>query len=149
MKRGRIPGRRVASGGESGTVTLWLLGVCMLLFALGGISVDLWRGFSARRSLSNTADAAALAGASAIDEDAYRQRGVVQLDPVVAESRARAHVTGQADAGALRGVDVHADRDTVTVVVRGEIGFTLLAVLDPGGDLPVRVTASATPRRAG
>ena len=40
MKRGRIPGRRVASGGESGTVTLWLLGVCMLLFALGGISVQ-------------------------------------------------------------------------------------------------------------
>src|SRR5882724_9896506 len=140
---------RVSGGRESGTVTLWLLGVCMLLFALGGISVDLWRGFSARRSLSNTADAAALAGASAIDEEAYRQRGVVQLDPAVAESRAREHVTRQVDAGALRGVDVHADREAVTVVVRGEIGFTLLAVLDPGGDLPVRVTATATPRRAG
>jgi hypothetical protein len=25
----------------------------------------------------------------------------------------------------------------------------LLSVLDPGGDLPVRVTATATPRRAG
>ena len=130
-------------------MTLWLLGVCMLLFALGGISVDLWRGFSARRSLSNAADAAALAGASAIDEEAYRQRGVVQLDPAVAESRARAHVARQFDAGALRGVEVHADRDAVTVVVRGEIGFTLLSVLDPDGDLPVRVTATATPRRAG
>jgi Flp pilus assembly protein TadG len=134
---------------ESGTVTLWLLGVCLLLFALGGISVDLWRGFSARRSLANAADAAALAGASAIDEDAYRQRGVVQLDPVQAEVRARAHVARQLDAGSLRGVDVRADRDTVTVIVRGEIGFTLLGVLDPGGDLPVRVTATATPRRAG
>ena len=87
---------------ESGTVTLWLLGVCMLLFALGGISVDLWRGFSARRSLSNAADAAALAGASAIDEDAYRRSGAVQLDPVLAESRARDHVTRQLDAAALR-----------------------------------------------
>ena len=141
--------RRTQGPRESGTVTLWLLGVCMLLFALGGISVDLWRGFSARRSLSNAADAAALAGASAIDEDAYRERGVVQLDPAVAESRARAHMTRQVDAGALRDVAVHADRDAVTVVVRGEIGFTLLAVLDPGGDLPVRVTATATPRRAG
>jgi Flp pilus assembly protein TadG len=143
MKTGHQLGR------EAGTVTLWLLGICMLLFALGGISVDLWRGFSARRSLSNAADAAALAGASAIDEEAYRQHGVVQLDPVVAESRARAHLTRQFDAGALRGADVHADRDAVTVVVRGEIGFTLLSVLDPGGDLPVRVTATATPRRAG
>jgi len=130
-------------------VTLWLLGVCLLLFALGGISVDLWRGFSARRSLSNTADAAALAGASGIDEEMYRERGAVQLDPAVAEARARAHVARQLDVGALRGVEVRADVDAVTVVVRGEIGFTLLGVLGPGGDLPVRVTATATPRRAG
>ncbi len=134
---------------DTGTVTLWLLGVCLLLFALGGISVDLWRGFSARRSLSNTADAAALAGASAIDEDAYRLTGLVQLEPALAEARARAHVTHQLDAGALQGVDVHADRGGVTVVVRGAIDFTLLGVLDPRGDLPVRVTATATPRRAG
>jgi Flp pilus assembly protein TadG len=134
---------------DSGTVTLWLLGVCMLLFALGGISVDLWRGFSARRSLSNAADAAALAGASALDEDAYRERGVVQLDPPAAEARARADAARQLDAGALRHVDVRADRTTVTVVVRGEIAFTLLGILDPGGDLPVQVTATATPRRAG
>jgi Flp pilus assembly protein TadG len=134
---------------EGGTVTLWLLGVCMLLLALGGISVDLWRGFSARRSLANTADAAALAGASAIDEDAYRQRGVVQLDPGLAASRARAHVVRQLDAGALRDVDVHADRESITVVVDGRIAFTLLGVLAPGGDLPLKATAIATPRRAG
>jgi Flp pilus assembly protein TadG len=139
----------MSARGESGTVTLWLLGVCLLLFALGGISVDLWRGFSTRRSLANAADAAALAGASGIDEDRYRHDGVVQLDPVVAEARARAHVSRQLDAGALRAVDVHADSDAVTVVVRGELGFTLLGMLDPRGNLPVRVTATATPRRAG
>jgi Flp pilus assembly protein TadG len=135
--------------GETGTVTLWLLGVCLLLFALGGISIDLWRGFSARRSLSNTADAAALAGASAIDEDAYRQSGTVRLDPTLAEARARAYAASQLDAGSLRTVDVRADPDAVTVVLHGSIGFTLLGVLDPGGDLPVQVTATATPRRAG
>lgn len=134
---------------ESGTVTFWLLGICLLLFALGGMSVDLWRGFSARRSLANTADAAALAGASAIDEDAYRERGVVELAPALAESRARAHASRQLDTAALREVDVSADRDAVTVVVRGEIGFTLLGVLGPDDALPVRVTATATPRRAG
>ena len=77
----------MTTGDESGTITLWLLGVCLLLFALGGISLDLWRGFSARRSMASAADAAALAGASAIDEDAYRRTGVVQLDPALAESR--------------------------------------------------------------
>jgi Flp pilus assembly protein TadG len=137
------------SARDDGTVTLWLLGLCLMLFALGGISVDLWRGFSARRSLANAADAAALAGASAIDEDAYRASGVVELDPARAEARARAHVARQLDAGALREVEVRADRGAVTVVVRGEIGFTLLGIVDPGGDLPVRVTATATPRRAG
>jgi Flp pilus assembly protein TadG len=134
---------------DSGTVTLWLLGLCLLLFALGGISVDLWRGFSARRSLANAADAAALAGASAIDEDAYRTTGAVQLDPALAEARARADVVRQLDTGARRGVEVRADREAVTVVVRGEIGFTLLGVVDPGADLAVRVSATATPRRSG
>jgi Flp pilus assembly protein TadG len=134
---------------ESGTVTLWLLGLCLLLFALGGISLDLWRGFSTRRSLAATADAAALAGASAIDEDAYRRDGVIRLDPALAEARARDHVARQRDRSALRGVEVRADDDAVTVVVRGELGFTLLGIVDPGGSVAVQVTATATPRRAG
>ena len=134
---------------EDGTVVLWLLGLCLLLFALGGISLDLWRGFSARRSLASAADAAALAGASAVDEDTYRSAGVVRLDPSLAEARARAHLERQLDRSALRAVEVRADGDAVTVVVHGEVGFTLLGVFDPGGDLPITVTATATPRRAG
>jgi Flp pilus assembly protein TadG len=134
---------------ESGTVTLWLLGVCLLLFALGGISLDLWRAFSERRSLAATADAAALAGASAIDEEQYRTSGAVALDPALAESRARTEVARQLDRAALRSVDVHADPEAVTVVVHGEVGFTLLGVVAPDGDFEVRVTATATPRRSG
>jgi len=134
---------------ESGTMTLWLLGVCLLLFALGGISLDLWRGFSTRRSLASAADAAARAGASALDEDEYRRTGAVQLDPTLAAARAREHVARQLDRSALRGVDVFADGEAVTVVVRGELAFTLLGIVDPEGDLPVEVTATATPRRAG
>jgi Flp pilus assembly protein TadG len=134
--------------GSAGTVTLWLLGVCLVLFALGGISLDLWRAFSERRSLAATADAAALAGASAIDETAYRTSGVVVLVPALAESRARAHVARQLDRAALRAVSVHADATAVTVVVHGDVGFTLLGVLEPGA-FAVRVTATATPRRSG
>jgi Flp pilus assembly protein TadG len=119
-----------------------------MLFALGGISLDLWRGFSERRSLAATADAAALAGASAIDEARYRTSGVVVLVPALAESRARADIARQLDRDALRAVSVHADDEAVTVVVRGEVGFTLLGLLQPGA-FDVRVTATATPRRSG
>ena len=121
---------------ELGTVTLWLLGVCMLLFALGGISVDLWRAFSARRSLANAADAAALAGASAIDEDGVPPTRRRAARPAQSRSHGRGRTSArQLEPAALRGVDVHADRDAVTVVVHGDVGFTLLVVLDPDGDL--------------
>jgi Flp pilus assembly protein TadG len=132
---------------EEGTLTLWFLGLCLLLFALGGLSLDLWRGFSTRRALRAAADSAALAGASAIDEDLYRSSGEVRLDPAEAEARARADVARQLDRSALRDVVVQADPSTVVVVVRGELRFTLLNVVQPSGGFPVRVTAAATPRR--
>ena len=134
--------------GSRGTITLWLLGLCLMLFALGGISLDLWRGFSERRSLAATADAAALAGASAIDEAQYRSSGVVVLIPALAESRARAHIARQLDRDALRTVSVHADGEAVTVVVHGVVGFTLLGLLQPGA-FDVKVTATAMPRQSG
>ena len=134
---------------DAGTITLWVLGLCLMLFALGGISLDLWRSFSERRSLAATADAAALAGASAIDEDEYRASGALVLEPSQAEAHARAHVAAQLDRPSLRGVAVHADREAVTVVVHGRVGFTLLGVLVPHDELDVQVTATATPRRSG
>jgi hypothetical protein len=139
----------MSARGESGTITLWLLGVCLMLFALGGISLDLWRGFSERRALAAVADAAALAGASAVDEAQYRASGEIVLVPSLAEARARAHLAQQVDRDALRSVVVRADTEAVTVVVRGEVGFTLLGVLEPQGDFDVRVTATATPRASG
>jgi hypothetical protein len=38
--------RNVGARRESGTITLWMLGLCLMLFLLGGISLDLWRAFS-------------------------------------------------------------------------------------------------------
>jgi hypothetical protein len=139
----------VTRHGEVGTVTLWLLGVCLLVFALGGVSLDLWRGFSTRRALGAAADSAALAGASGIDEDLYRRTGEVELDPSVAEARAREDIAHQLDRASLRAFEVHADRDDVMVVVKGELPFTLLGVVQPDGALAVQVTALATPRRTG
>jgi hypothetical protein len=132
---------------ERGTITFWLLGLCLMLFALGGISIDLWRSFSARRALAAGADAAALAGASAIDEDRYRSSGTLVLLPALAERRARASVASQLDTAALRAVDVDASERAVTVVVRGNVAFSLLGMFGRG-DFDVEVAATAAPRRS-
>jgi len=135
------------SGREEGSVTLWLLGLSVMLVALGGVSVDLWRSFSARRALAAGADAAALAGASAIDEERYRDAGIVVLLPSVAERRARDSLATQLDQAALRGADVAATEQSVTVVVHGRVGFTLLGILSQGS-FELEVAATAAPRRS-
>lgn len=131
---------------ERGTITIWVLGLCLMALLLGGISLDLWRAFSERRALASIADAAAVAGASAIDEAVYRSVNVVQLDPALAQQRARASLDGQLDDRALRDAQVNADLDHVTVVVRGTVDFSLLDLVTPDGTFDVEVRASAVPQ---
>ena len=138
---------RVARPRERGSITLWLLGLCLMLLALGGLAVDLGRGFSERRALHAAADSAALAGAGAIDEDEYRASGEVVLLPELAERLARADLAGQLDVRSLRGVDVRADRRHVEVEVHGVVELSLLRVLDQE-PLSVRVHTTAVAGRS-
>lgn len=145
--RGSVPQGR--GGREDGTVTLWALGLCVMLLFLGGISLDLWRVFSERRALAGAVDAAAIAGASGIDEEAFRQAGILRLDPDRAESLAWANLAAQTDDRSLVSADVAAGPEEVTVVVVGRVEFTLLRVLMPGGEpFTVRVEATARPGRS-
>ena len=131
---------------ESGTITLWMLGLCLMLFLLGGISLDLWRAFSERRSLAASADAAAVAGASALDEAAYRSTGAVRLVPADAQRRARASLADQLDRRALRDARVDATEDTVLVTVGGSVDFSLLQIVAPGDEFAITVHATARPQ---
>jgi Flp pilus assembly protein TadG len=131
---------------ESGTITLWMLGLCLMLFLLGGISLDLWRAFSERRSLAATADAAAVAGASALDEAAYRSTGAVRLVPADAQRRARASLADQLDGRALRDARVEATEETVMVTVGGSVDFSLLQIVAPGDEFAITVHATARPQ---
>ena len=131
---------------ESGTITLWMLGLCLMLFLLGGISLDLWRAFSERRSMAAAADAAAVAGASALDEAAYRSSGVVRLVPADAQRRARASLADQLDRRALRDARIEASEDTVMVTVGGSVDFSLLQVVAPGDEFAITVHATARPQ---
>jgi Flp pilus assembly protein TadG len=131
---------------ESGTITLWMLGLCLMLFLLGGISLDLWRAFSERRSLAATADAAAVAGASALDEAAYRSSGAVRLVPADAQRRARASLADQLDRRALRDARIEATEDEVMVTVGGSVDFSLLQIVAPGDEFAITVHATARPQ---
>ncbi len=129
---------------DAGSVTLWLLGLCLMLLVAGGLSLDLWRGFSERRALAHLADAAAVAGASAIDTGHFRTHGDVVLDPGAAEALARAHAARAEPPMALRSLTVTADTTTVTVTAAGEVPRTLLGLVAPGS-WQVVVQATAQP----
>jgi Flp pilus assembly protein TadG len=131
---------------ESGTITMWMLGLCVMLFLLGGISLDLWRAFSERRSLAATADAAAVAGASALDEAAYRSSGAVRLVPADARRRAQASLADQLDRRALRDARVEATEEVVMVTVDGSVDFSLLQIVAPGDEFDITVRATARPQ---
>jgi Flp pilus assembly protein TadG len=123
-----------------------MLGLCLMLFLLGGVSLDLWRAFSERRSLAAAADAAAVAGASALDEAAYRSTGAVRLVPADARRRAQASLADQLDRRALRDARVDATEEEVSVVVGGAVGFSLLQIASPGDEFAITVRATARPQ---
>jgi Flp pilus assembly protein TadG len=132
-------------GDDRGFLTIWMLGLCLLLLVLGGVSLDLWRVFSERQALAGVVDSASLAGAAGLNLDAAR-RGFVQLDPAAADARARASIDGQVDKGSLVRSSVQIvvgqDRSEVTVTADGQVHLTLLRLLL--GDRPVSLHVSST-----
>jgi hypothetical protein len=129
---------------DRGSVTIWVLGLSMLLLVFGGLALDYWRGLALQRELAAVADSAAIAGASGIDEEHYRVTGDVVLDATRARGMATAAVGWQ-------GVDlvdlvIDIEPASVTVTLVGEVELGLLGVLvDQSEPLTVRATATATP----
>lgn len=137
------------SRGERGTVTLWVLGLCMSVLALGGISVDLWRVVAVRRDLAAMADAAAAAGAGAADPVALRA-GEVRIDPALARRLAGENLASQGDAAVVDRVAVAVDPagTEVEVVLGADVELTLLRLFGgPRAPFDVEVVSRAEPRR--
>lgn len=130
---------------EQGFVTVWILGLCVTMLVLGGISIDLWRAFGERRSLVAAADSAARAGASGIDPDIRRNTGRLQIDPSLATARARASLRGVNGLEITGTPDITVDGNQVTVVVRGRFDLGFLDLLDPQGPVTITVAATAEP----
>lgn len=133
---------------ERGAVTLWVLGLCMMMLFVGGIALDLWRGFSERRALAGMVDAAAVAGANGIDVDYFRETSELRLDPALAEELAIENLAAQTDNHALDNVSVSATTTEITVRATGTVDFTLLRVFMDDDPFTVTVSATADPRRS-
>ncbi|HKZ24630.1 MAG TPA: pilus assembly protein TadG-related protein [Acidimicrobiia bacterium] len=137
---------RAGVHGEGGWVALWMLGLALLVLALGGLSLDLWRAISERRELAAAADAGVIAGSSAVDEAVWRSLREVRLERDEAISRALRAIALQPAAEELIAppqVEVAEDGSALTVKLVSEVDFTLLRLLAFGAP-PFRVEVEAT-----
>lgn len=131
---------------ERGTALTWLLGLLVMVLALGGLSVDLWRAFSDRRLVAGVVDAAAIAGASGVDEERLRTTGEARLDPTLARQRAAAALAAHGDAVQSPAITVAPDGSSISVSGTREVQLTLARLIGPGGIHRVGAEASSGPR---
>lgn len=129
---------------ERGSTTLWTLALAITLLMVGGISLDLWSALGAHRDLAGIADAAAVAGASGVDAEVFRNEGRVVLDPVLASGLALRLVDAQPNGGDLDAppqIIVAGDGQSVTVTLERRVELTLLRLVVPVGSILVSAEA--------
>ncbi len=138
------------AGSERGSVLLLTIGLAVLALLVVLVVVDASTAFLQRRSLAGVADAAAIAGAQAVDLDRLYADGVaagiVPLDGAGVEAAVRRQLS-QSEAGrAVPGFaleSVRTDGRTVTVTVRGALDLPFAAILPSAAPRVLRVTAHA------
>lgn len=126
-----------------GYASILVLGLSLIAFSVAGLAVDGTRAFLFRRSLQNSADAAALAGASEIDRRTYYASGgrSVSLDPDAAHEQAGEWLGRR---GLPVEAGVFAAEDGVRVVLHGEVGTTFLRLIGVDS-ISVRTESTARP----
>jgi hypothetical protein len=127
--------------GERGSITLWMVGMVMIVFAVGGIAIDLWRGVAAHRHVASVVDSAAVAAGSGIDEQRWRVDGVLILDADRVREQVATAGAAHDDAGVFLEVTTAADGSEATVTGRTAVELTLLGLLADGA---IEVSARAT-----
>jgi Flp pilus assembly protein TadG len=141
--------RRLAD--ERGMSALPVVLLIFLLLSAGGLGFDLYRLIVTRQTVVGIVDSAAIAGATAVDEERYfeSEGEVVVLDAQLARERALASMASQGTTLVSASVDIAADEQEITVEGAVDMDFALLRLLLPTLDTArVQARASSTPRRA-
>jgi Flp pilus assembly protein TadG len=131
---------------DRGSITMWTLGLSIMLLGFGGLAVDFWRALALQRELAAVADSMVVAAASGVDEDRYRATGEVIIDPRQAVAFGSAYLETQDVVLVDYAVTTAADGSEVAVVVEGELDLGLIGILvDDTAPLEIRATAVAEP----
>jgi Putative Flp pilus-assembly TadE/G-like len=131
---------------DRGTITIWTLGMILVVSFLGWLSLGLWSVFAERRDLAAAADQAAQSGATALDVQEFRTTGGTVLDPTLAEQRALDSLTQQ-NLGPITNIYIQATTEQIVVTLETHVELGLLSVLTNDDEpLHIRVTAIAGAR---
>jgi hypothetical protein len=122
-------GRRRARLGdaESGMVTAFVVIFTLALLLMAGLVLDGGLALAAKVQAIDDAQAAARAGAQAIDIPTYRASGQITLDPTQAAAEAERYL---AAAGHTGTVSVNGEQVTVTVTITQPTQILDLAGID-------------------
>jgi hypothetical protein len=121
---------------EAGMVTAFVVVFTLAILVMAGLVLDGGLALSAKVQAIDDAQAAARAGAQAIDIPLYRSTGQITLDPTQATVDAERYLTG---AGKTGTVQVAGEQVTVTVTISQPTQLLSLAGIDH-----ITVTGSGT-----
>ncbi len=133
--------KRASDEGSILVLSLGFIVICILALA---VVVDASTVFLARRALQAQADTAALAGAQAIDVDAYYSGGAgtrIRLDPAGIRTAVERHVRRDPGGGRLTAVSLRNDIVLVSMTDRVRPPFS--GWLTPSGAYDLEVEAGA------
>jgi hypothetical protein len=109
---------------DDGQVTAFVVALTLGILALTGLTLDGGLALAASTRARGQAEAAARAGAQAVDVVAFRATGTLRLVPSEAADRAWAHLHAEGVSGA-----VTASADSVTVTVTAQQPTQLLSLV--------------------
>lgn len=123
---------------DRGSVTVFVVVLTVALLMVGGLVIDGGYTLAANRRAFNEAEAAARAGAQAVDMDVLRSTGTVQLDADAARRRAEAYLAALGRDGT-----VEVEGDSVQVRVRFPQPMLILSIVGVG---PLQIEGQGTAR---
>ncbi|MEC3974934.1 pilus assembly protein TadG-related protein [Amycolatopsis sp. H20-H5] len=129
-------------------MTAFVVVLSIGILALAGLTLDGGLALAAKVKANGEAEAAARAGAQAIDLTAYRNNGTVALVPAMAVADAHSYL---ATVGASGTVTVSGDTVTVTITASqttqllGMVGISSLTVHGAGSAHPQRGVVTIDP----
>lgn len=130
---------------DRGMVSAFVVSFVLALLVLAGLVLDGGLALAAKIRADGQAEAAARAGAQALDLTAYRTDGTIRLIPEQANRNARAQLAAQGTTGAIT-VSTDSSTDTVTVTVTTTQPIQLLGLIGIPS-LPIHGHGSARPHQ--